>query len=201
MCVCVCVLIAQVVVCACVYVPVCVCVCVTPPPRRRAHSRSAPEGFDFTIRTPGTPPRWVEMDQVSAPHPSAYSYSLIPKPCLNPKPSPPPVRTLNQTPLLAHTRARAFYKCVCNREYTRARAYTHTRTHARTRAHTHTHTHTHTGDGTRREASDERGAPQGWCSLSPSLSLSLSRARSRSLSRSLSRACALSIRVCMYMYV
>ena len=22
-----------------------------------------PDGFDFTIRTPGTPPRWVEMDQ------------------------------------------------------------------------------------------------------------------------------------------
>jgi len=25
-----------------------------------------PEGFDFTIRTPGTPPRWVEMDQEMA---------------------------------------------------------------------------------------------------------------------------------------
>jgi len=25
--------------------------------------QKAPDGFDFTIRTPGTPPRWVEMDQ------------------------------------------------------------------------------------------------------------------------------------------
>ena len=25
---------------------------------------TAPDGYDFTIRTPGTPPRWVEMDQV-----------------------------------------------------------------------------------------------------------------------------------------
>lgn len=28
-------------------------------------ARAAPDGFDFTIRTPGTPPRWVEMDQVA----------------------------------------------------------------------------------------------------------------------------------------
>ena len=27
--------------------------------------QKAPDGFDFTIRTPGTPPRWVEMDQVA----------------------------------------------------------------------------------------------------------------------------------------
>jgi len=28
--------------------------------------QKAPDGFDFTIRTPGTPPRWVEMDQEMA---------------------------------------------------------------------------------------------------------------------------------------